>query len=336
MALSILYFSYQYYRARGGKTPIAIGVLFSASLGLVSVYPDVFNGVFNLLTQSRHQYYRIIILLIGAVFILFLLQLRSLFFNDAQERTIKQIVKSHAVQEFRNTYDPSEVKPVQVVVPAYNEAENLRELLEGFPSSVAGNPVGVLVVSDGSEDDTKSVVERLGYPVVSNLGNLGGGLALQSGFEVSRRFGAEVIVTMDADGQHDPADLAGLLKPILSDEYDLVVGSRRKGESEGGSLLRRAGITFFNGLISLLLSQNITDCSNGYRAFSVDLLDRLRLSEPQYHTTEFLIQALNSGARYTEVPVTIHQREHGESKKGPDLLYGFHFFRVLFSNWWKV
>ncbi len=334
VSLVALYLFYRDYKNRRSKTALTIGLLFVVSLASVSLTPDLFNAVFHFFTASRALYYRINVLLIFSVIFLSILQVRTLFTTEFHERSLIDVVTRHAVREFERQYDPDEIKPIQVVIPAYNEAESLADLLPAIPSSIEDRPVGVLVVSDGSDDGTFRTVREAGHPTVENLSNLGQGSALRVGFNLAARHGAEVIVSMDADGQHDPADLEGLVRPILRDEADFVLGSRREGKGPRPPFLRRLGIRFFNRLVSLLVGRRIRDCSNGVRAFRSELMQSIDLRERQYQATEFLIKALGKDVRFQEVPITVHRRRHGTSRKGPDLLYGWNFFKVLLETWW--
>jgi len=335
MSLVALYLFYRYYRQRRSKTAFLVGLLFVVSLASVSLFPDSFNAVFHFFTATRALYYRINVLLIFSVIFLSILQIRTLFTTSFHERTLLDVVARHGRREFESRYGSEAVKPIQVVIPAYNEEESLRDLLPRIPDRLDDREVGVLVVSDGSEDQTVDVVRRAGHPVVENLSNLGQGSALRVGFNVAEAHGARVIVSMDGDGQHDPAEIERLVKPILRDEADLVVGSRHGGEGPRPPLFRRLGMLFFNALISLLVRRTIRDCSNGFRAFRSELVRSVQLQERQYQSTEFLIKALSRDVRYREVPVTVGRRRHGTSKKGPDLIYGWNFLKVLLETWWQ-
>ena len=99
----------------------------------------------------------------------------------------------------RELWTGDNVKPIMVVMPAYNEAENLNEVLSQMPGQIHGEELGVLVVDDASEDGTRDAVEKNGYPVVSNLINRGGGAALRLGYDILKDAGVKVCITMDAD-----------------------------------------------------------------------------------------------------------------------------------------
>jgi len=221
------------------------------------------------------------------------------------------------------------------VVPALNEADNLRELLPKMPRNINGHEFGVLVVDDGSEDDTRNVVTQQGQLVVSNLINRGGGAALRLGYDVLKKGGAEICVTMDADGQHRPEDIEKLVLPLLDDHCDIVIGSRILGNREKDSLFRLAGVYLFGTLISSLIGRKITDPSSGFRAFRMDAVNELNLYEDQYHTSELIVEAVKKGMYVKEAPITILRRKFGKSKKGKDWVYGLYFAKTILKTWWR-
>jgi glycosyltransferase involved in cell wall biosynthesis len=223
--------------------------------------------------------------------------------------------------------------PVLVLIPAYNEEENIGHVLEGMPKQVWGLETGVLVIDDGSRDQTTQVARDAGAWAIRSPANRGGGAALRAGFDIGGHLGSEIVVTMDGDGQHDPSQMERLVQPIAEDRLDFVIGSRLLGEREPDSVLRLMGIHFFNAVIRLLTTAKVTDCSNGYRALRLAVLDRLELRQDQYHTSELIIEAAKKGVRIGEVPVTVSRRLSGESKKGRSWLYGMSFAKTVLKTW---
>ncbi|MEA2314892.1 MAG: hypothetical protein QOI03_1584 [Solirubrobacteraceae bacterium] len=222
---------------------------------------------------------------------------------------------------------------VAIVIPAYNEAENLEELLPRMPSEVDGARVAVLVIDDGSSDDTAGTALRAGAAVARLPSNRGGGAALRAGYALMVRAGARVIVTMDADGQHRPEDLASLVAPVLGRRAQLVQGSRILGSAERGTFAREHGIDLFNRLVRVLTGVRVTDCSNSFRAIDTRLLPELELLQPQFHAAEFLIEAITRGFSFEEVPVSVLRRKHGRSKKPATLRYGYGFLAAVIGAW---
>jgi len=222
---------------------------------------------------------------------------------------------------------------VAIVIPAYGEAENLAELLPLIPALVCGVPAEVLVIDDGSADDTSGAAVRGGAVAARLPANAGGGAALRVGYALMVDAGARIVVTMDADGQHLPRDLDRVAEPVLSGRAQLALGSRILGHSEPGVFARELGIALFNRLVRFLTRTRVTDCSNGFRAIRTDLLPELDLRQPQFHAPEFLIEAITRGIALEEVPVTVVHRRHGHSKKPSTVRYGVGFCRSILEAW---
>jgi hypothetical protein len=222
---------------------------------------------------------------------------------------------------------------VAIVIPAFDEAANLSDLLPRIPATVCGEPTAVLVIDDGSADETSEVAARASDAVARLPLNKGGGAALRVGYALMVDAEARVVVTMDADGQHRPEDLDRVAEPVLSGRAQLAQGSRTLGHSEPGAVARELGIAVFNRLVRVLTRVRISDCSNSYRAIRTDLLPELDLRQPQFHAAEFLIEAITRGVSLEEVPVSVLARRHGSSKKPPTLRYGFGFCRAIVAAW---
>jgi glycosyltransferase involved in cell wall biosynthesis len=222
---------------------------------------------------------------------------------------------------------------VAIVIPAYDEAANLAELLPRVPERVGDAPAAILVVDDGSSDDTAAAAIEGGAVVARLPENRGGGAALRVGYALMVGAGPAVVVTMDADGQHQPEEIVKLVEPVLSGRAELVQGSRVLGSSEPGAFARELGIALFNRLVRLLTRVRVTDCSNSFRAIRTDLLPELDLRQPQFHAAEFLIEGLTRGLTFEEVPVGVLSRRHGQSKKPATFRYGLGFTRAILSAW---
>jgi glycosyltransferase involved in cell wall biosynthesis len=212
---------------------------------------------------------------------------------------------------------------------ALNEAESITDVLADLPSSVTGLSLQAVVVDDGSVDETAALAEEAGAIVVRHPRNLGQGEGLRTGFAAARELGAEVVVTMDADGQHDPAQLPALVGPVVAGEADYVQGSRFLGEYDDAGGVRHAGIRFFTALINLLAGTHITDCTNGYRALRVRDLARMRLVEDRFSASEIIIEAATAGLRMREVPVHIRSRHAGTSRKPGGIRYPLGYLAVI-------
>jgi glycosyltransferase involved in cell wall biosynthesis len=258
----------------------------------------------------------------------FLALARSRRLESELDRLVRQLAK----QDYRRKHGAHDAS-VYVVIPAYNEADNIEAVLARVPHEVLGLRVRPLVVVDGATDATQQVVERMNHAAVAYTVNRGGGSALKAGYEIALEDDAEIVVTLDADGQHAPEEIPRLVQPILEGRADLVNGSRVLGSYEKDSQVRAAGVVLFNWLVSALTMTRITDCSNAFRAIRAAELAKLDLRQSQFHTSELLIEALKGGLRVIEVPITITRRTSGESKKGMTLAYGWGFARAIVTTW---
>jgi glycosyltransferase involved in cell wall biosynthesis len=203
------------------------------------------------------------------------------------------------------------------------------------------------VVADGCADGTAAEAAAAGAMVCDVPVNRGQGAALRLGYRLAREGGATYIVTTDADGQYNPAEMETVLAPVVAGEADFVTGSRRLGSQETKDMIRRTGVRFFAGTISVLTGQKISDTTFGLRAMRAEVTGTVLLEQPQYQASELLIGVITRGYKVTEVPATIHRRRVGESKKGQNplyqlhipgvnnLFYGMRFARVAYGTWWR-
>jgi hypothetical protein len=242
-------------------------------------------------------------------------------------------VDSAAIVHFRQRYGESPLSPLVVVIAAYNEAGGIGSVLRDMPTHCGDLPVSVLVVVDGSTDDTATVAADNGAYVCVAPRNRGQGAALRLGYQLAAAAGADYIVTTDADGQYDNGELPMLVKPLLDGTADFVTGSRRLGSEQADSRVRWLGVRVFAMLASILTRQRITDTSFGFRAMRADLACSVTLREPQYQSSELLLGMTARRARVLEVPMSMRLRESGKSKKGRSLTYGANYARVMTGTW---
>jgi cellulose synthase/poly-beta-1,6-N-acetylglucosamine synthase-like glycosyltransferase len=325
-----------YRGARWNRANFLFFSFFNIFLITITINPASINFLRDMLALEDQQRGRLLALLIlSNIFLLFFT-----FYSKSRIENLRiqfdRLVRSMGVVALEKAAQLNDrIKPITVVIPALNEAENLKHVLRSIPKHIGEVEVGVLVVDDGSEDTTREVALASGGMVVSNPINRGGGAALRLGYDILKKANVNYCVTMDADGQHRPEEIQTLLAPILNGEADFVIGSRVLGNRERDSLFRLSGVYFFGWLMSALLGKKITDPSSGFRAFRMDRTHDINLLEDQYHTSELIIEAIKKNLRIREVPVTILKRRFGKSKKGRDLIYGFHFAKTILKTWWR-
>ena len=219
-----------------------------------------------------------------------------------------------------------------IVIPAYNEADSLPYVASRIPKSIHGIAPTVLVIDDGSTDQTAAVAKNLGLNTISSPVNRGQGASLRSGYLIAINFDFSAVAIVDADGQWDPADLELVMTPIIEGRAEITQGSRSLGETHVGDAFRDLGVVFFAKLISVVTRTQVTDTSSGIRAMSVGILEKIRLCQPQYQSSELLISALFAGGRLVEIPVVMSPRFAGSTKKGNNLIYAFSYAKVVIGT----
>jgi len=317
----------------GSRVPALLIATVALGLGSVALFPDLVRPIQDVLGLEGEPLGRLVTVLVVAVALGYLLVFFALSRADRANQRVSRLIRSLSAAQLEVKRADRQSGGVLVCVPAYNEAESLPAVLTEIPREVAGLPTQVLVIDDGSRDGTATVATAHGAKVVSHPVNSGQGAALQTGYLVAERLGVDVVVTLDADGQHDPAEMERLVGPIVRDEADFVVGSRRMGAYEAESRARDAGITIYTRLINLLGGTQVSDIANGYRAIRATRLAEIAFTEDQFHNPELLLGAARAGLRVLDVPVTIRRRAAGESKKGTNLGYGLGFLRVMLKTW---
>ena len=227
--------------------------------------------------------------------------------------------------------------PVAVVIPAYNEEPTVAEVIASIPPEAAGLRTETIVVVDGARDRTAEKAAAAGALVCDVPINRGQGAALRLGYWLARTRGAQVIVTIDADGQYDASEIASVVRPILDGRADFVSGSRRLGNELTTDATRHAGVIVFGALITLLVRQRVTDPACGLRAMRSQVTADVVLEQTQYQASELQISAALHGYRLAEVPTTMRDRgEHATgTKKGGNLGYGVRFARAAVQTWWR-
>ena len=248
---------------------------------------------------------------------------------------LQRLAIESARREFDARYPDLALSPVVALICAYEEEANLGSVLARLPAKACGLEVTPLVVVDGGEDGTERVAREAGAVTFVFPTNLGHGVALRVGYDLCVTGGARYVVTLDADGQNDPAEIETILQPLVDDEADFVVGSRRLGEDRTADRYRKVGVRWFSWLMNLLMGSSLTDTSNGYRALRASMLADVapRLEQDQYQTAELLITAMSRGWRVTERPTVWHERASGTSKKGANWVYGLRYAAVVLRTW---
>ncbi len=333
-ALFAAYGILRYRRGGWSRFGLFLSLLVASGVGVVSVLPQV-GEIFTRLFGLEDRGFALLSFATLLLFGLFLYLLNQV--QEARHRN-GEIVTGLAVRQYAERYlSPedrlSDKRELLIIVPAYNEEGGIRGVLSKVPKEILGYKVKTVVVDDGSADATEAIVREEGFPVISHVVNRGQGDALRTGFAIAQLERADVVINLDADGQYKPEEIERLVKPIIEDEADFVLGSRFMGFYEEAGSVRHVGVVFFSRMISLLTGTRISDSTNGFRAIRVSELHKLDLREVRFNATEIILEALKMKLRFAQVPVTMLSRAAGETKKPPKLAYPLGVFRVIISTW---
>lgn len=204
-----------------------------------------------------------------------------------------------------------------VVLPSYNEAKVLAQTLSELSATTDAD---LLVVDDGSSDETCAIAAKARVRCVRHIVNLGLGAALETGFEAGRRGGYDVLVTFDADGQHNPMEVKKLID-ALSDA-DVAIGVRSIGADQM-PFVKKVGNSLLNILTSIVFGVSSSDSQSGLRAFNRKAIEAIKVVANRYEvSSEILFEAKRNGLRMVEVPVEAIYTDHSMSN-GTGVMDGF-------------
>jgi glycosyltransferase involved in cell wall biosynthesis len=258
-------------------------------------------------------------------------------FAQAEQIALLAPEERDAALAFLDEHPADAGAPLAIVIPAYNEEPTVAEVIAEIPPAAAGLPLEVIVVVDGSRDNTAAQAASVGALVCDVPVNRGQGAALRLGYWLARARGAQIICTIDADGQYEPGEIAALVQPLLDDRADFVSGSRRLGSELTTDATRHLGVIVFGAILTVLTRHRITDPACGLRAMRAEVTAAVTLEQPQYQASELQISAALNGFRLAEVPTTMRDRGvHATgTKKGGNFGYGVRFARAATHTWWR-
>ena len=199
---------------------------------------------------------------------------------------------------------------IGVIIPAYNEEFNIGSLLERIPCNLT-EKMEIIVVDDGSVDNTHEVATQYDVYIIKHPKNRGNGAATKTGLNYCKDNNFDIAIILDGDGQHDPKYLSDFVRPIKEDNIDFVIGNRFK-QYYDMNVYRKFCSKLMTAFYYLLLRRKISDPTNGYRALSSNIINKIRF-ESEYSLTQEMLFKVIPKFNFKEIPVKIEQREHGQS-----------------------
>ena len=202
---------------------------------------------------------------------------------------------------------------ILVIIPAYNEEATIKNVIQRIKLKMP--QADILVVNDGSKDNTSRKAKTAGAKVIDLPYNLGIGGAMQTGYLYAKENGYDIAVQVDGDGQHDPSYIKELIEPIINNSADVVVGSRYISKTNyKSSVFRRMGMIFFSFLVSTLTNQKFKDTTSGFRAVNKEVINYFSNHYPvDYPEVDVLIRLKKRNFRIAELPVEMYKRQGGKS-----------------------
>jgi len=229
------------------------------------------------------------------------------------------------------------IKKLLVAIPAYNEEEKIGEVIKNIPGKLSGvSEVHVLVIDDGSTDNTAKIAVDLGAKVIKNYFNMGYGVAFGKGLQYALDYNFDLMVSIDGDAQFDPKDIPKLIKPIIENDADLVTASRfiHKSYYPKMPLFKFWGNKLMSILISKLVSEKFYDVSCGFRAYSQKTLLSLNLHGRFTFSQETFIDLSFKRLKIVEIPVKVKYFPSRTSKISSNLFtYGINTLKIILETY---
>ncbi len=222
-------------------------------------------------------------------------------------------------------------KNIWIVIPAYNEGTIINDVIHEIRHAGYSN---IIVVDDGSKDDTQKRARQTGARALRQKLNRGKGAATKTGIEAAKLLGADIIITLDGDGQHDPRDIPALIRPILRNRFDVVLGSRLI-DPKGMPKYKILHNKISNLLVWYFYGLYVTDSQSGFRAYSRHAAEVINTSTDRYeYDSEVIREIYRYRLRYTEVPIAVRYTDYSTGKLHKQNLWNG--IKTLYRMIWRI
>jgi len=288
-------------------------MIFWGGTFVIALKPDILEPVLNTTGfVNRSQF----LLSASVVIILYLLYQQS-----RQKKSISssfnETIRKIALDYFKRELNKVEIKnpEIVIVIVAKNESETIGKVIDGIKSQAISEPYKILVVNDGSTDNTEKISKEKGALVVYHYYNLGIGAANKTGYLASRLLNPKIIINIDSDGQHDPKYIPEIISKIKKENADLVIASRfARGSNYKTTTVRSLGNRFYTKLVNLIAKISITDVTSGYRGIKLEKLNSIFFIAETNFAIELGIRAGRNHLKIMEISAKTSSREFGQSQ----------------------
>ena len=296
---------------RIGNQVFVITLIFWSIILMVTTYPPILNIVQDSTPLDRNAQFLLILSVIIILYLLLVETRRSLKTSD----NLHQMVRNIAISNFKHIFKNFESVDVLVIICAKNEANTIGKIIDEIKSMNFTFSLNILVINDGSTDDTGKIAREKGSYVIDHVYNLGIGAAIKTGFIVAKIFKPKIVISIDADGQHDPKYIPEIISKLDSENVDLVYASRFSNKSDyDSSAVRLVGNKFYTNLVKKITNVPFTDVTSGYRGIKFSKLDSIVFVAENNFAIELAIRAARNGLKISEIPIQGKIRKHGMSQ----------------------
>jgi len=297
---------------RAGNQFFVVMILFWSAVFITALRPDILDdiviitGLFN-----KAQF-----LLILSIFIIVYLLTLQLFKNQSISFNFHRVVRNAAISNFQqqSMNSISDQLDLVIAIAAKNESKTIGVVIDKINSLKLPYSYKILVVNDGSSDDTGLIARKKGAFVINHFQNLGIGGAIKTGYIGSLFFKPEIVITIDADGQHDPKYIPDIVSMIKAGKVDLVYASRFSTIDYKTTKIRSVGNKFYTNLVNKLGKISLTDVTSGYRGIKFEKIESVFFISESNFAIEFAIRAGKNGLKIGEIPAKTESRDFGTSQ----------------------
>jgi len=302
-------------------------IIFWAIVLTVATEPSVIDRLMNTTALGNNAQF-LLILAVGFIIYLLLIQVRR---SENVSLDLHKVVRNIAISNFKQNLKNTEKADVIIVICAKNEGKTIGHVIDSINSQDLPFSYKILVVNDGSTDDTSQIAKEKGAYVINHVYNLGLGGAIKTGFIISKIFNPNIIINIDADGQHDPKYIPKIVSKLQNGETDLVYASRFTNESNyDSSTVKLVGNKFYTNLVRRITKFPFTDVTSGYRGIKSHKLDSIFFVSEGNFAIELAIRASRNGLKIEEIPTDAKIRTKGQSQF--HRLERFFFFITLMHS----
>ena len=297
---------------RTGNQFFIVMILFWFAVFLSALRPEIlddiveYTGLFN---KSQ------VLLILSMVIIMYLLTIQLLK-NKSISFNFHRVVRNAAISNFQQHTLNLNIDQLElmIVIAAKNESKTIGNVIDQINSLKLPYSYKILVVNDGSTDDTVLIAKKKGAFVINHFQNLGIGGATKTGYIGSLFFKPEIVITIDADGQHDPKYIPEIVSMIKSENIDLVYASRFSTIDYKTTMIRTVGNKFYTNLVNKLGKISITDVTTGYRGIRFEKIESVFFISETNFAIEFAIRAGRNGLKIGEIAAKTVSRDFGTSQ----------------------